>query len=142
LGDAAPDRRCGASPIGDFVHDQRATGRKIRILMVVDTVTRFSPVIDPRISYRGEDVVQTLERIRRGVGYSRAIRVDQGSEFVSRDLDLWADQKNVVLDVSRPLLPDSGLRANRDGGASRRTTGSPKASTASSAPRAGTPTGS
>lgn len=34
----------------DFVHDQLATGRKIRILTGVDTFTRFSPVIDPRFS--------------------------------------------------------------------------------------------
>jgi putative transposase len=94
----------------DFVHDQLATGRKIRILTVVDTFTRFSPAVDPRFSYRGEDVVQTLERICRSVGYPKAIRVDNGSEFISRDLDLWAYQKDVVLDFSRPGKPtDNGF---------------------------------
>ena len=39
----------------DFVHDQLATGRKLRILTVVDTFSRFPPVIDARFSYRGED---------------------------------------------------------------------------------------
>ena len=39
------------------------------------------------------------------MGYPRAIRVDQGSEFVSRDLDLWAYQNNVTLDFSRPGKP-------------------------------------
>ena len=34
----------------DFVHDQLATGRKIRVLKVVDTFSRFSPVIDPRFT--------------------------------------------------------------------------------------------
>jgi transposase InsO family protein len=29
------------------------------------------------------------------------IRVDQGTEFVSRDLDLWAHQRGVTLDFSR-----------------------------------------
>jgi putative transposase len=29
----------------DYVNDQLATGRKIRILTVVDTFSRFSPVI-------------------------------------------------------------------------------------------------
>ena len=77
----------------DFVHDQLATGRKIRILTVVDTFSRFSPAIDARFSYRGEDVVQTLERICRQVGYPAVIRVDNGSEFISRDLDLWAYHK-------------------------------------------------
>ncbi len=89
----------------DFVQDQLATGRKIRILTIVDTFSRFSPAVDPRFSYRGEDVVQTLERICAKVGYPQSIRVDQGSEFVSRDLDLWAYQKDVVLDFSRPGKP-------------------------------------
>jgi putative transposase len=89
----------------DFVHDQLATGRKIRVLTIVDTFSRFSPAVDPRFSYKGEDVVLTLERVCKSVGYPKAIRVDQGSEFISRDLDLWAYQKGVVLDFSRPGKP-------------------------------------
>ena len=73
-----------------FVHDQLATGRTLRILTVVDTFSRFSPVLDPRFSYRGEDVVATLERICQTIGYPKTIRVDHGSEFVPRDLDLCA----------------------------------------------------
>ena len=89
----------------DFVHDQLATGRKLRILTIVDTFSRFSPATDPRFSYRAEDVVQALERICSKVGYPKSIRVDQGSEFISRDLDLWAYQKDVILDFSRPGKP-------------------------------------
>ena len=89
----------------DFVHDQLATGRKIRVLTVVDTFSRFSPTVDPRFSYRAEDVVATLERVCAKVGYPRTIRVDQGSEFVSRDLDLWAYARGVTLDFSRPGKP-------------------------------------
>jgi putative transposase len=47
----------------DFVHDQLFDGRKIRVLTIVDTFTRLSPVIDVRQSYRGSDVVETLERV-------------------------------------------------------------------------------
>lgn len=86
----------------DFVHDQLATGRKIRVLTVVDTFSRFSPALNPRFSYRGEDVVQTLETTCAVVGYPKTIRVDQGSEFISRDLDLWAYANDVTLDFSRP----------------------------------------
>ena len=86
----------------DFVHDQLATGRKLRVLTVVDTWSRYVPVLDPRFSYRGEDVVQTLERVCRQVGYPKTIRVDKGSEFISRDMDLWAYQRGVTLDFSRP----------------------------------------
>jgi putative transposase len=39
------------------------------------------------------------------VGYPRTIRVENGSEFISRDLDLWAYQREVVLDFSRPGKP-------------------------------------
>lgn len=46
----------------DFVHDLLATVRKIRILSVIDMYSRFSPAVDAHFCYRGEDVVQTLER--------------------------------------------------------------------------------
>lgn len=89
----------------DFVHDQLAAGRKIRVLTVVDTFSRFVPVLDPRFSYRGEDVVASLDRVCGRIGYPATIRVDQGSEFISRDMDLWAYQRGVTLDFSRPGKP-------------------------------------
>lgn len=93
----------------DLVHDQLALGRKLRILTIVDTHSRYCPAADPRVAYRGEDVVQTLERVCRQIGYPQAIRVDNGTEFVSRDLDLRACANDVTLDVSRPGKPtDNG----------------------------------
>lgn len=89
----------------DFVHDQLAMGARLRILTVVDTFSRYAPLVDPRLAYRGADVVASLERVCKVMGYPAAIRVDQGSEFVSRDLDLWAYQNNVTLDFSRPGKP-------------------------------------
>jgi len=44
----------------------------------------------------------TLERVCGEIGYPRTIRVDQGSEFVSRDLDLWAYTHNVTLVLANP----------------------------------------
>ncbi len=89
----------------DFLHDQLATGNKIRVLTVVDTFSRFSPALDARFSCRGEDVVATLERVCRTVGYPKAIQVDPSSEFISRDLDLWAYAKGVTLDSLVPGKP-------------------------------------
>ena len=34
----------------DFVHDQLATGTKLRVLTIVDTFSWFSPAIEPRCS--------------------------------------------------------------------------------------------
>ena len=103
-----PTPRCGVGMAAegmDFVHDQLATGQKLRVLTVVDTFTRFCPTLDPRFGYQGEDVVQTLERVCGSIGYPQTIRVDQGSEFVSRDPDLWAYAHGVTLDFSRPGKP-------------------------------------
>jgi putative transposase len=65
----------------------------------------FSPIIDGRFSYRAPDVIEALDRACAQIDYPQAIRVDHGSEFVSRDLDLWADAKGVTLDFSRPDKP-------------------------------------
>lgn len=87
--------RCAASCSNevwamDFVHDQLATGPKLRILTVVDTFSRFSPAVVPRFSFRAPDVVEVLERVCGELGYPASIRVDQGSDLIARDLDLWA----------------------------------------------------
>ncbi len=74
----------------DFVHDQLATGTKLRILTVVDTFSRYVTVLDPRFNYRAENVVIALDKACSRIGYLRIIRVDNGSAFVSRDLDPWA----------------------------------------------------
>lgn len=47
----------------------------------------------------------TLDRVCSQIGYPKTIRVDNGSEFISRDMDLWAYQRDVTLDFSRPGKP-------------------------------------
>lgn len=88
-----------------FAQNPLATGRKIRILSVVDTFSRFSPVIGPRFTYRSENLGEALDRACGRMGYPKAIRVDQGTEFVSRNLDMWAYAHGVTLDFSRPGKP-------------------------------------
>ncbi len=46
-----------------------------------------------------------LGRVCSRIGYPKTIRVDQGSEFISRDLDLCAYQRGATLDFSRPGKP-------------------------------------
>jgi putative transposase len=89
----------------DFVHDQLFDGRKIRVLTVIDTFTRLSPAIEVRQSFRGSDVVETLERASQDIGYPKTIRLDNGPEFISKELDLWAFLRGVTLDFSRPGKP-------------------------------------
>jgi putative transposase len=89
----------------DFLSDQLFDGTRIRVLTIVDACSRISPAIDVRQSYRGADVVETLERVVARYGLPRQIRLDNGPEFISRDLDLWAYARSVVLDFSRPGKP-------------------------------------
>lgn len=103
--DRRPATRANETWAMDFVHDQLATGRKVRVLTIVDTFSRFSPALEPRFTCRGIDVVEILEGVCKEVGFPATIRVDQGSEFVSRELDLWAYQRGVTLDFSRPGKP-------------------------------------
>ena len=84
--------------------------KKLHILTIVDTHFRLCPATDPRFSYRGEDVVRTLEKICGKISYPKSIRVDNVSEFISHDLDLWAYANDVTLDFSRPGKPtDNGF---------------------------------
>ena len=48
----------------DFVHDQLAMGRKIRMLTVVDTFSRYLPMLDAKFSYMNV-VLYTHTVVRR-----------------------------------------------------------------------------
>ena len=89
----------------DFVSDQIFDGRRIRILTIVDAFSRLSPAVDVRMRYRGSDVVDTLDRVTRQYDMPKTIRVDNGPEFISKDLGLWAYMNGVTLDFSRPGKP-------------------------------------
>ena len=91
--DRRPATRSNETWAMDFVHDQLETGRRLRVLTIVDIFSLFSPALQPRFTFRGTDVVDVLERVCNEVGFPATIRVDQGTEFVSRDLDVWAYQR-------------------------------------------------
>jgi putative transposase len=74
----------------DFMSDELYDGRRIRLLTIVDNHTRESLAIHVSQRIRGCEVVQVLERVVKVHGKPQAIRVDNGSEFISKDVDLWA----------------------------------------------------
>jgi len=89
--------------------DQTFDGWLIRVLTVVDAFTRLSPAVDIRQCYRGSDVVDILECVTRQYGKSKIIRIDNGPEFISKDLDLWAYTHGLILDFSRPGKPTDNV---------------------------------
>ena len=93
----------------DFVADQLADGRRFRSLTVMDVYTRESLAIEPGQSLKGEDVVRVLQRIQKDRSGPKRLLCDNGSEFSSQVVDLWAYQNGVKIDFSRPGKPtDNG----------------------------------
>jgi len=89
----------------DFVHDQLSEGRPFRVLTVVDQFSRLPPVLEPRHSFGGSDVVAVLDRAIARTGTPLSITVDHGTEFTSRVLEDWAYRRGVKLDFIRPGKP-------------------------------------
>lgn len=85
----------------DILSGQLFDGTRIRVLTIVDICSQISPAIDVRRSYRGANVVETLERVVARSGLPRQIRLDTGPEFISRDPDLLAYAEGVVLGGER-----------------------------------------
>jgi len=89
----------------DFVSDALFDGRKFRALTIVDNYSRKCLAIYPDQGIKGEKVVEIMQKITAENGFPKHIRVDNGSEFISKVLDKWAYENEVVLDFSRPGKP-------------------------------------
>ncbi len=89
----------------DFLHDQIAGGSTFRVMAAVDIHTRQCVALEAGKGFRGEDVARMLSQAMRDYGQPRAIRCDNGTEFTSKALDLWAYTNRVTLDFSRPGKP-------------------------------------
>lgn len=89
----------------DFMRDTLAGGRAFRALTLIDAFTRDAPVIEVDVSLGASRVVAVLERLRATRGLPERITVDNGPEFRSKALDVWAHQHHVQLVFSRPGKP-------------------------------------
>jgi putative transposase len=89
----------------DFMADQLVGGQRFRLLTLVDNHSRESLAIEVGQRLTGDDVVRVLEQVTSHRGKPQSIRVDNGPEFISRSLDMWAYFNGVKLDFSRPGKP-------------------------------------
>ena len=104
----------------DFVADQLANGCRFRALTVLDVFTRECLAIEAGASLRGEQVVAVLNRIISDRQAPKKLLCDNGSEFTSQILDLWAYQHQVKLDFSRPGKPTDNAYIESFNGTLRR----------------------
>jgi putative transposase len=89
----------------DFVADQLQDGRRFRALTAVDVFTREGVAIEVGQSLKGDDVVRTLNQLKSKREVPKLLFCDNGSEFTSHAMDLWAYQNGVKIDFSRPGKP-------------------------------------
>jgi hypothetical protein len=77
--------------------------RRLKHIVAEQTVDiqAMTAVIDVGQGLSGQDVVATLERLRCERGLPQRIYCDNGTEFVSAAMDLWAYTNRVLLDFSR-----------------------------------------
>jgi len=89
----------------DFVSDQLADGRRFRTFNLVDDFTRECLAIQVERSIPGELVVRILDSVLQQRGTPKSIVCDNGPEFISRALELWAEHNGVKLDFIQPGKP-------------------------------------
>jgi putative transposase len=90
----------------DFVQDALFDRSKFRILSIVDNFSKKCHSLAVGQSMRGADVVDQLEHLKVLEGLiPERIQCDNGSEFISKEVDRWAYENGVTLDFSRPGKP-------------------------------------
>ena len=89
----------------DFMRDNLASGRTIKVLSVVDEWTRKCFRIEVDTSINGVRVARVLSEIAQMEELPEVIIIDNGPEFISNALDAWAYQRGVKLTFIRPGKP-------------------------------------
>lgn len=89
----------------DFMSASLLNGRRLRIFTIVDNFSRVSPALEVDFSLTGQRVVAVLERLAWSRGLPAVIHCDNGSEFISKAVDEWAQRRGVKLQFSRPGKP-------------------------------------
>jgi len=89
----------------DFVHDAAESGRKFRVLSVIDVYTRECLALEVDSSFASRRVTRELERIVAERGVPEAIRCDNGPEFTSRHFLAWGMERKIELVHIEPGRP-------------------------------------
>lgn len=89
----------------DFVHDQMASGRRFRVLNVVDDVTRECMAAVPDTSISGRRVVRELIELIARRGKPGMIVSDNGTELTSNAVLAWCGEIGVEWHYIAPGRP-------------------------------------
>ena len=89
----------------DFVSDALTSGRRFRVLCVVDDYTREALAVMPDFSISGLRLVRELDRIIALRGKPRTIVSDNGTEMTSHAVFRWAQDRHVEWHYIAPGKP-------------------------------------
>ncbi len=97
----------------DFMADRLADGRQFRLLNVLDDFNREGLGIEVDFSLPAERVVRALNQIIEWRGKPMAIRVDNGPEYISATLAVWAARQGIALTHIQPGKPQQNAYVER-----------------------------
>jgi putative transposase len=89
----------------DFVHDQLASGRRLRILNVIDDVTKECLMAVADTSISGKRVARELTALVAWRGRPALIVSDHGTEFTSNAMLAWTEEAHVDWHFIAPGKP-------------------------------------
>lgn len=97
----------------DFMHDQLDDGRSFRLFNVIDDYNREGLTIEVDFSLPAERVIRTLDQVIEWRGKPQQIRCDNGPEYISEKLKLWAEHKSIHLAFIQPGKPQQNAYVER-----------------------------
>ena len=89
----------------DFTLDTLASSRNFRTLNVVDDCSRECVAIEVDTSLSGQRVGRVLDFAIARRGKPQTVLMDNGPEFTSHALDVWAYERGIALHFIRPGKP-------------------------------------
>jgi putative transposase len=89
----------------DFMHDTLASGRRLRVLMLVDDHTRECLATEIERAFSSRRVIAVLERIALVRGYPKTLRFDNGAELTSHAMLRWGAERGIELHFIDPGKP-------------------------------------
>ena len=104
----------------DFMSDTLYSGRRYRILNVMDEFNRELIEFEVGTSLPAVKVIETLQRAIDFRGKPQSIRVDNGPEFISHKLEQWCYIHSIELKFIQPGKPTQNSRVERFNGSMRR----------------------
>lgn len=104
----------------DFMHDSLWDGRRVRVLNIIDDFNRECLAIEIDTSLSSRRVVNVLDRLVQVKGSPKAIRVDNGPEFLSKRFQLWCQERNVQIKFIQPGRPMQNGYVERFNGSLRK----------------------